>query len=177
MLFVYILVVSFIVVITFFYLSSLVNNIVYNVPQVSTFNSDLNILKSVFDKYELEWKSIADLWSWRWKMLRLFEKEYKMNSTWFEIDLSNVLLSRITSKFLKLKNKSFRKNYFKADLKNFDYIYTYLFPCLMEKVEKKIWSDCKKWTIIFVNAFKFEKHEPIEVFQKNWKDKIFVYEI
>jgi hypothetical protein len=47
----------------------------------------------------------------------------------------------------------------------------------MKKIEAKIWAECKPWTIIFVNAFKFEEHKPIKIFQKNWKDKIFVYKI
>jgi hypothetical protein len=167
----------FLVLIIFLYTSSLLNNIIYKVPQVSTFNSDLDILKQVFNKYYINWKKMADLWSWTWKMLRLFEKEYEMNATWFEIDFWNVLISKIISKSLGLKNKSIKQNYFQADLKGFDFVYIYMFPCLMKRVEEKIWSSCEKWTIIFVNAFKFENQQPIEVFRKNWKDKIFVYEV
>ncbi len=165
------------IIVTIFYSISLMNSIFYKVPQVSTFNEDLKLLEKVFDKYLIKNWKILDLWSWRWKMLRIFEKKYKMHSTWFEIDLSNVIISKIINKFFWYKNKSIRKNYFKWDLSEFDFIYVYLFPILMKKVEEKIWKSSKPWTIIIVNAFKFEKHKPLEVFQKNWKDKIFVYKV
>lgn len=177
MLYLHILILIFVIIITFAYILSLFNNIKYKIPQVSTFNRDLEILKRVFDKYIIKWKKIADLWSWTWKMLRLFERRYRLEATWFEIDFSNVLISKIISKSFGLKNKSIKKNYFDAELEEFDYIYIYMLPFLMEKVEKKVWSSCKKWTIIFVNAFKFTNHKPIEIYKKNWKDKIFVYEV
>lgn len=159
------------------YFTSLINNIIYKVPQVSTFNTDLKILREVFNNYDLNWKKIVDLWSGIWKMTRLFESEYKMKSTWYEIDFSNVLISKILNNIFKFKWRNIRWNYLKKDLSEFDFVYIYLFPVLMEKVEKKIWSNCKKWTIIFVNAFKFQNHEPIKIYKKNWKDKIFVYEV
>jgi hypothetical protein len=56
-------------------------------------------------------------------------------------------------------------------------VYLYLFPILMEQIEEKIWSNCKPWTIIFVNAFKFKKHKAKEIFYKWKKEKIFVYEV
>ena len=177
MIYLYILVVILFIVVTIFYSLALVNNIVYKVPQVSTFNSDLDLLRKVFDKYIIREKKIVDLWSWIWKMLRFFEKEYKMQATWYEIDFSNVLISKIFNKLWKYKNTSKRQNYFKSDLLGFDFIYVYLFPVLMEKVEEKIWKDAKKWTIVFVNAFKFNNHKPIDIFYKAEKEKIFVYEV
>ena len=159
------------------YLLSVLNNIFYKVPQVSTFNSDLSFLKSVFDKYNLNWKKIADLGSGTWKMLRFFEKNYNMSATWFEIDLSNVLISSFISKFFKLKNKSIKKNYVDASLKEFDFIYIYLFPCLMWDLEKKLFSKCSHGTVIFVNAFKLKNITPDKVYYKDWKEKLFVYEI
>ncbi len=177
MLYLYLFISFFVTFVTFCYILSLFNNIVYKVPQVSTFSSDLSFLKRIFDSYELKWKNIADLWSWIWKMLRFFEKNYSMNSVWFEIDFSNVLISRIISKIFGFKNKVFKKDYLKSSLSDFDFIYVYLFPSIMDKLEKKLWSSCKKWTVIFVNAFKFENHKPLKVYQKNWKDKVFVYVI
>ena len=177
MIYLYIVLLLIMVIITIMYFLALINNIIYKVPQVSTFNSDLDILRKVFDKYIVSRKKIVDLWSWTWKMLRLFEKEYKMQVTWYEIDFSNVLISKVFNTFWKYKNISKRKNYFKADLSKFDFIYIYLYPVLMENVEEKIWSSAKSWTIIFVNAFAFKNHKPVEVFKKNWRDKIFVYKV
>jgi hypothetical protein len=47
----------------------------------------------------------------------------------------------------------------------------------MEKVEKKIFSECKKETIIIVNAFPFENHKPMKIYKKSGKGKIYVYKV
>lgn len=161
----------------FVYFLSLKNSLKYKVPQVSTFDSDFRVLEKYLWKYNLKWKKIIDFWSWIWKIIRFFEKKYYMISTWYEIDLWNILIAKLLNKILKSKSKIINKSYFDANLSKYDYIYVYLFPSLIDKVEKKIFSEGKKWTIIFVNAFKFNKHKPIDVFLKNGKEKIFIYKI
>lgn len=172
-----IIVLVFLIFFAILYSLSLFNSIKYIVPQVSTFKSDFKILEEWLKRYDLKWKKIIDLWSWIWKAIRFFEKKFKMKATWYEIDLSNTLIAKVLNKIFSSKSKVIKWNYFKADLYKFDYIYVYLFPELMEKVEEKIWKDAKKGTIIFVNAFKFKKHQPIDIFYKNWKEKILVYKI
>ena len=172
-----VIILSILIVITILYSLSLFNNIRYIVPQVSTYSSDFKVLRKWLKKYNLNWKKILDLWSWIWKAIRFFEKEFNMKSTWCEIDLSNTLIAGFFNKIFSSKSKVIKWNYFKVDLQEYEFIYVYLFPELMEKVEEKIWSDSKKWTIIFVNAFKFNKHKPIDIFYKNGKEKIFVYKI
>ena len=172
-----IIILIILIIVSYYYFLSLYNNIKYKVPQVSTFYSDLEFLRKNLKKYDLSWKKIADLWSGIGKIIRLFEKDFWAKATWYEIDASNVLISKFLNKIFSSKTKVIKWNYFEADLKQYDFIYVYLFPELMEKVEEKIFSDAKKGTIIFVNAFKFEKHKPIEIFYKKKKEKIFVYEV
>jgi len=172
-----VIILTLLIIFTILYSLSLFNNIKYVVPQVSTFKSDFKVLEEWLKKYNLEWKKILDLWSWIWKAIRFFEKKFKMKATWYEIDLSNTLIAKLLNKIFYSKTKVIKWNYFKADLSEFDYIYVYLFPELMEKVEEKIWKDAKKDTIIFVNAFKLKKHQPIDIFYKNWKEKILVYKV
>ena len=165
------------IIITILYGISLFNNIRYKVPQVSTFNSDLKVLKENLWKYNLEWKKIVDMGSGIWKIIRFLEKNFWLKVTGYEIDFSNVIIAKVLNKIFGSKAKVIRWNYFKADLGEYDFIYIYLYPCLMEKVEEKIWKDAKKWTIVFVNAFKFWNHKPIDIFYKNWKEKIFIYKV
>jgi len=166
------------VIFTVLYFISLANSIFYKVPQVSTFNSDFKVMKKWLWKYNLKWKSIADLWSGRWKTLRFFEKEFKMKTTWFEIDLSNVLVAKFFNKIFWYKAKIIRWNYLKKDLSKFDVIYVYLFPILMENIETKLWKNCKEWTLIISNAFKFKKHSPIEILlDENKKEEVYIYKI
>ncbi len=165
------------IIFVYFYILSLRNNIKYKVPQVSTFSSDFKILKKNLWKYDLKWKKWADLWSWIWKIIRFFEKNFESKMTWYEIDPSNVILAKFLNKFFSSKTKVIKWNYFEANLKQYDFIYVYLFPCLMEKLEEKIFSESKPWTYVFVNAFKFKNYKPIEIFYKKGKEKIFVYKV
>ncbi|MDQ7009013.1 MAG: class I SAM-dependent methyltransferase [Candidatus Gracilibacteria bacterium] len=172
-----IIILILLVIFTILYGLSLFNNIKYVVPQVSTFKSDFLILEKGLEKYNLKGKKIVDLGSGIGKAIRFFEKKFKMESTGYEIDFSNTLIAKILNKIFSYNSKVIKGNYFKADLKKYDFIYVYLFPELMEKVEEKIWKDAKKGTIVFVNAFNFKNKEEIDIFYKNGKKKIYVYKI
>jgi len=160
------------------FLLSIINSFRFKVPQVSTFKSDFKVMKKWLKKYNLEWKKIADLWSWTWKVLRFFEKEFNMKTTWYEIDLANILIAKVVNKIYWLNSIFYKKDYLKADLKKYDIIYIYLFPELIEKIENKIWNECNKWTIVISNAFKFKKHKPINVLKnKKWEEEVFLYKV
>ena len=160
------------------YILSIKNSIFYKVPQVSTFSSDFKIMKKYLWKYNIKWKKIIDLWSWIWKTLRFFEKEFSMNTIWYEIDFWNVIISKILNKILWYNAIILNENYLQAKLKKSDFIYIYLFPALMKDVEKKIWKETKPWTIIFSNAFKIENHKPIEILlNENWKEEVYIYKV
>lgn len=164
--------------IAFLFIKSVFNSIYYWIPQVWTFKSDFEIMKTWLDKYNLYWKKILDLGSWTWKSLRFFEKYFKAKPTWYEIDLSNYLISLILNKIYWLNADIKKWDFMKANLEEFDFIYIYLFPELMEKLKPLIFSKSKKWTIIFSNAFKFNDITPIEILLwKNWKEEVFVYEV
>lgn len=163
------------------YFLSLYNSLRYWVPQVCTFGSDFKVLKAFFlknKKIKLKWKNIIDLWSWTWRVSRFFEKEFKMNTTWYEIDLLNYIISVILKIIFWNNTKLIKWNYFNADLSKYDFIYVYLFPQLMKKIETKIWSNCKTWTIIISNAFKFKEHKPFKILLwENNKEEVYLYKI
>ena len=115
------------ITIVYYYILSLINSIKYKVPQVSTFPSDFKILKKNLWKYNLKGKKIADLWSWIWKVIRFFEKEFGVEAIWFEIDSSNALIARVINKIFWSKTKIINWSYFEADLKQYDFIYFCLY--------------------------------------------------
>ena len=154
------------------------NTIIYEVPQVSTFWSDYKVMKNQLWKYNLKWKTIVDLWSWRWWALRFFEKEFEMKTIWYEVDLWNVLYSRLLNKLYWCSATIIKKNYFKTKIKQSDFIYIYLFPELMKDIKKKIWLEAKPWTVVFSNAFKFLEHEPIDILKdEKWKEEVYIYKV
>lgn len=129
-------------------------------------------------KYNLKWKTIADLGSWSWKVLRFFEKEFWMLATWYEIDFSNVLYSRFLNFIFKSKSKVVKWNYLKKDLSEYDVLYIYLFNILMPDVQKKLWKNCKTGTLIISNTFKIPNKIPIEIlFDENGKEEVYIYKI
>lgn len=168
----------FFILFIFMYLLSIFNSIKYKVPQVWTFKSDFKVMRKYLSKYNLEWKNIVDLWSWTWKALRFFEKEFKMKTTWYEIDLANVIIAKILN-YINWNSWVFSvANYLEKDLSQFDCIYIYLFPKIINNIEKKIWEESKDWTIIISNAFKFKNHSPIEVLKDDkWKEEIYIYKV
>ena len=160
------------------YILSIKNSIFYKVPQVSTFSSDFKIMKKYLWKYNIKWKKIIDLWSWSWKTLRFFEREFSMKIIWYEVDFWNFLISKIFNKLLWYNAKIYKKNYLKTKIEKSDFIYLYLFWVLMKDVEIKIWKEAEPWTIVISNAFKLVKHKPIDIlFDKNWKEEVYIYEV
>jgi hypothetical protein len=163
---------------TILYILSIISYFKNWIPQISTFNSDFKIMKKWLKKYNLKWKKILDMWSWIWKVTRFFEKTFWTKTYWCEIDFSNYIISKIINKLFWYNTKFQRWNYLKIDLKKYDYIYIYLFPKIINKAEKRIWKNAKKWTIIFSNAFKFLNHKPIEILIDNkWKEEVYIYKV
>ncbi len=172
-----ILIIAFFILVIIFSLS-VYNSIRYKVPQVWTFSSDFEVMKKYLWKYNLKWKKLVDLWSWSWKVLRFFEKQFWMKTTGYEIDFSNVLIAKIINLFTWSKSKIIRWNYLKADLSSFDVVYVYWFTVLMPWIEKKLWENCKKWTLVISNAFRMPNKKPIDILCNNeWKEEVFVYRI
>jgi hypothetical protein len=160
------------------YIIALINSIINWVPLVSTYASDFKVMKKWLKKYNLDGKKIIDLWSGIWKATRFFKKNFNTKTYWIEIDLWSYIISKILNFITKSDINISKWNYLKADLSQYDFIYIYLFPWIISKIEEKIWIEAKTWTIVFSNAFKFNKHIPIEIIKdEKWKEEIYVYKI
>lgn len=163
------------------FILSIISYIKNWIPQVSSLKSDLKIMKKNLGWsrwYDLKWKKILDMWSWTWKITRFFEKEFWMKTYWCEIDFSNYYISKLLNFILSYNTKFQRWNYLKINLKEYDYIYIYLFTKIIDKAEIRIWKEAKEWTIIFSNWFKFINHKPIEILiDERWKEEVYIYKV
>lgn len=63
------------------------------------------------------------------------------------------------------------KSFSKHDFSGYNFVYTYLFPELMEKLEDKLFAELPQGAIVLSNTFTFKKHLPEKVIEK----KFFVY--
>lgn len=165
-------------IIVYIYFLSLINTFYYKVPQVASFNSDLKVMRAWLQKYNLAWKKLIDMWSWSWKILRFFEKEFGCFTTWYEVDLKNVLTAKFLAYIFSSKSLTIKQNYFNANLWDYEIIYIYLYPELVAQIEEKINKEAKKGTIVIANAFKLTKATPKEILYSNkWKEEVYIYEV
>lgn len=101
-----------------------------------------------------------------------------MKTTWYEVDPSNFCISKTLNFFKKFNAKILWKNIKRSDLTKTDFIYIYLFPEIIEKLEDHIFSTPKKWTIVFSNGFKIKNKKPVDIIKdENWKEEVYVYKV
>lgn len=142
-------------------------------PTVSSFNRDLKLMKNL---KLVKWKKILDLGCSNWKALRFFESEFALKWEWYDINFFAVMWWKLLNKIKWSEIKLHWKNFFKADLKKYDYIYVYLLPVQMEYIEDWLFENMWKNIIIVSNTFEFKKNQPFEVIKTDkWKWRIFLY--
>lgn len=157
-----------ILLVLFYFISFITSLISLKVPYVPSFNRQLDILK----KLELEkWKTIVDLWCWDGKALRFFEKQFALKWVWYDINLFAIMYGRLLNKIYKSNVQLIKENFIGKDIYSYDYIYLYLFPGFLEKIEDWIFENKRKNAIIISTAFTFKKHKPFKVLDK----KIYLY--
>ncbi len=146
------------------------------VPYVPSFNRDLALMQ---DGLWLEKnKTLLDLWCGDGKALRYLVKHYKLTSwTGYEISRN----ARLWGRFLNWKNAAnnitiVHTSLYQADVKQYDYIYCYLMPFVMQDIESWLQKNIGENTVIIVNSFKFPNWKPFEVIKDaRGKDKVFLY--
>ena len=145
-------------------------------PYISSFDKDIRVMKEkLVLKHGL---SLVDLWCWDGKAMRFFANIYWMKCEGFDINFYAIVIGKILTYFSPQRNTVhlFLKNFFKADLSKFDYIYVYLLPVQLKAIESRIWKHKKKETIIIANSFQFSEHTPFEIIEnEKGKKVIFLY--
>jgi len=140
--------------------------------------SEKNILKKIKDMEILkDGMIVGDLGSGDGSLLYSLAKSYpKVQFIGYEI---NPLLYWFSKIFQKLPNlKFYCQDFFKVDLGQFDCIYLFLYPSMMEKLLPKLQKETKKGCFVITNSFNFKNLEPIK---KNISSKslssIYIYQL
>lgn len=164
-----ILILILILIITIFYYLSFIKSLYLSkVPYVWSFNRQLEIIKKVKIRKE---SKIIDLGCGDGKALRFFEKEFKTKWFWVDINSFAIVYGKILNKIYKSNVNLKKWNLLKENIKEYNYIYLYLFPEFMEKIEDWIFSSKSPETIIISTAFEFKKHKAFKIID----EKIFLY--
>ena len=161
---------------------SLLNAIFRGVPQVGTFGEPKVVLERELPKILHEGKTLLDLGSGTGKMARFCARECSLRVIGYEIDISNWLIAKFLNVVHGIKGVEYRrKNFYtltEKDFEHIDYVYIYLFPELMKKIEERLVPKMKKGTIIVTNGFVFPNLKPYQTFKRETgKDVVYVYEV
>jgi len=136
--------------------------------------SEKRIISQLFKTYHFEkGKKFVDLGSGTGRVV--FEAQKNgLISYGYELNPILYLYCLFVKKIKRIENCHFiRKDFFKADLSEYDYIYLYLLPTLLKKLEPKILSQAKKGTKIISLDFPLSSLEPKEIIL----NRFFIYEI
>jgi len=158
-----------IVLVWFYFVNFILSLYSSKVPYIWTFNRQLTILKKLDLK---KWKIIIDLWCWDAKALRFFEKQFWLKWIWYDINLFAIIYGKLLNKIYKSNVKLVKWNFLTKDISSYDYIYLYLFPEFLAKIEDWIFKNKKKDAIIISTAFTFKKHKPFKIL--DWKVYLYI---
>lgn len=144
-------------------------------PYIPSMNKQLELMKQLNLKKNA---LVVDLWCWDWKVLRFFSKEHGIKlGEWFDINFFAIFRWKILNRRNKITNVNlYRKDFFKVDIKKYDYIYVYLFESQLAVMEDRIWREKRKDAVVISNSFTFKKHEPFQVYKSDdWCDIVYLY--
>jgi SAM-dependent methyltransferase len=90
------------------------------------------------------------------RFLRELVKRKKVTAIGYEYFVFPYLTARLFNFFAPDKIKLYCQDFFKADLSRADYIFCYLLPKQMERLEKKLQQELKPGAIVISHAFSFK---------------------
>jgi len=124
----------------------------------------------------------VDLWCGEWVVVELVKKAFPdTHCLGYENGFTAYKKALVRREKSWLSYELSRKDFFWQDISDVTVMYTYLMPHLMKKVWKKISLECKKWTLLYCNAFPIPDLEPTARFStlsETWKEKtIYLYTV
>ena len=160
-------------VLLFVILSEFVAFLRTRVPFVPTHAGDIEF---IVKKLGISSRDVFyDLGSGNGKVVFLVNKLSGAKCVGFELSWWTVLFAKLKAKSRKSKVQFKNQNFFKVDWSGANYIYAYLFPPLMGRVEQKFLVDCKPGSIAVIRDFPFPNLKPIDIYQMPKKHEIYIY--
>lgn len=116
-----------------------------------------------------------DLGSGNGKVVFLVEKLSGAKVKGFELGWWTILFAKLKAKVTGSKAKFAAKNFFKANWSDANYVYGYLYPPLMRRVEEKFLADCKPGSIAIIRDFPFPNLAHSEKYFLPKEHEIYIY--
>ncbi len=165
----------FVLLVLFVNFSGFLGFILTRVPYVRTYRSEI---KFIAEKLSISSNDIFyDLGSGDGRVVFLINKLSGATCVGYELTWWTHLLAK-----LKLVVKGQRsnvefknQNFFKHSWNGANYIYGYLYPPLMGRVEEKFLTDCKPGSVAIIRDFPFPNLKPLEICNMPKKHEIYIY--
>ena len=153
--------------------SAFVGFLMTRVPFVPTYKSDVEFIVKKLGITSAD--TFYDLGSGDGKVCFLVEKLSGAKTTGFELTVWTYALSVLKSKLKNQKAKFKNQNFFKHSWQEANYVYGYLYPPLMGRVEEKFLADCRPGSVAIIRDFPFPNLKPLEVYNMSKKHEIYIY--
>jgi ribosomal protein L11 methylase PrmA len=175
-LFLGILVIAYILIITFALLTGLSTFKTGGAMFTTTHSSKIE--KILDDVIMLPGQVVYDLGCGDGRFLIAAAKKYKVKAIGFEINPWAYFLSRLRVWLLQANVSIQFKDFWKTDLGNADIVFCYLFPDVMERLKEKLSRELKNGTKIISCNFEIPGWKPEEIISAAHtvhNDPIFIY--
>ena len=143
------------------------------VPFVPTTSSDIEFFVKKLGIKSSD--TFYDLGSGNGRVVFIVEKLSGARSQGFELGWWTILFAKLKAKTRGYKAKFVNKNFFKENWSGANYIYGYLYPPLMARVEAKFLADCKPGSIAVIRDFPLPNLKPTETYFMPRKHEIYIY--
>jgi len=136
-------------------------------------------LAQIFKKFPFKKNQLVyDLGCGDGRFLIQAEKKFGVRAIGYEIAPLPYLIAIIYRLFSRSKVQIRFANFFKADLRDADLIFCYLYPEIVQKVYQKISLECRPGTKLISNTFSIKNVQPIETYYDSQKKpQIYIYQI
>ncbi len=175
----------FVLILLFVIFSAFLGYLITKVPFVPTSAEDISFIvqKLTIGKNQI----FYDLGSGNGKVCFLVHKLCGAKCVGFELTWWTHLWAKIKKRCLQfsplLRGDAQRaerllfknQDFFKANWREADFIYGYLFPFLMVRVEEKFLQEGKAGSIAIIRDFRFPNLKPTETFYLPKKHEIYIY--
>ncbi|MFZ2192995.1 MAG: methyltransferase [Candidatus Moraniibacteriota bacterium] len=124
-------------------------------------------------------KKFYDLGSGNGSLISYVAKKYpELECVGVEYNIGAYTQALIRRYFSKVKVSYQRKDFFKIDISSADVIYVYLFPGIINRLEKKFATELRQGTLVIANSFplKFKKPKKIIKGKDRALDTLYIYE-
>lgn len=163
----------FVLVLFFVVVSEFITFLRTRVPFVPTHAGDIEFIVKKLGLSSAD--TFYDLGSGNGKVVFLVEKLSGAKVLGFELGWWTIIFAKLKAGLTGSKARFINRNFFKQDWSGANYIYGYLYPPLMRRVEEKFLADCKPGNIAIIRDFPLPNLKPVEVYNLPKKHEIYIY--